>query len=161
MNINHRRWALRITVAGALVALTCFWPSIRLMAFNPQPDPPGFAVIGFVPGETMRIYTYCVAKPIGTIPPGPCDVQITFRNLSGATLKTVEQTVQPGETGHLDLPSTAIKFPNGSNHIGIYPQVDFATGHIIPSVETFDTTTGESHIASEAAVPRLSLIAGQ
>jgi len=142
----------------AVAVIACLFFVARIRAFNPQPDPPGFGTISIVPGETMRLYSYCVALPINGFPPDPCSVQLTFHSVTGAVISTVTGNLQPGATGHLDLLSTQIKFGTGVNHLGIHPEVAIESGHVIPSVETFDTASGASHMNAVAAVPRLSLI---
>jgi hypothetical protein len=61
-------------------------------------DPPAvFSAANIVLGETLRVNIVNLGDP--TLPPGPCNVQITFVNVSGQTLKTSNVSVNVGSIG--------------------------------------------------------------
>src|SRR5258708_2238453 len=74
-------------------------------AFNPQPDPPGFGMIGITAGQTLRLNVSNVALPPARgCPPGPCRVELAFFDSAGGLLlPAVQTTLQPGVSTHLDL----------------------------------------------------------
>ena len=88
-----------IYVFGAAIAgLVCAW---TLRAFNLQPDPPAFALIGVTPFETARLGVVNVGE--ASVPPGPCRIQLQFADVQGNALKQDVVTVMPGHAASLDL----------------------------------------------------------
>jgi hypothetical protein len=54
------------------------------MAFNPQPEPPGFGAIGIVSSQTARLNVFFAPQP-SDFPPGPCTgmIQLRFYDAAG------------------------------------------------------------------------------
>jgi len=95
---------MAIIAAASLLALT------PARAFNPQPDPPGFGMLGVNPGETLRlsIANQGTLNPDG-FPPGPCRVELGFVDGQGNGVgTTLTQVLKPGASVHLDLDGNGI-----------------------------------------------------
>lgn len=91
----------RTTLLGLLLGSLAAAP---LFAWNPQPDPPGYGMIGIVPGETLRLNVSNVPLASPGVPPDPCRVELTFVDDAGTPLlPAVQRTLAPGESAHLDL----------------------------------------------------------
>lgn len=72
-----------ILTAIAALAFMRFAPQ-KVEAFNPQPDPPAFGIVGITWGQTLRV-NVVNTKGISTseVPPGPCRVVMTFLDANG------------------------------------------------------------------------------
>jgi len=100
-----------------------FWLTIRVRAFNPQPDPPAFGLVSVNPGQTLRLNVVNRLQPppepdrLGRstrhamlafnmyradVPPGPCATAHLF-----ADRQSCEVTLAPGEAASFDLTSAA------------------------------------------------------
>ncbi|MGH7752939.1 MAG: hypothetical protein ACREN5_08995, partial [Gemmatimonadales bacterium] len=70
----------------ALAAAPC-----AVLAFNPQPDPPGFGMVGITQGQAV-VLNVVLGDPPGDIePPGPdraCQLTLSFVDASGRALMT-------------------------------------------------------------------------
>ena len=105
------------------MALMAFWLTIRVRAFNPQPDPPAFGLVSVNPGQTLRLNVVNRLMPptdpdrLGRstrhamlafnmyradVPPGPCATAHPF-----ADRQSCEVTLAPGEAASFDLTSAA------------------------------------------------------
>ena len=103
------------------MALMAFWLTIRVRAFNPQPDPPAFGLVSVNPGQTLRLNVVNRLSPptdpdrLGRstlhamlafdmyradVPPGPCATAHRF-----ADRQSCEVTLAPGEAASFDLTS--------------------------------------------------------
>jgi len=100
-----------------------FWLTIRVKAFNPQPDPPAFGLVSVSPGQTLRLNVVNRLTPPpepdrmgratrhamlafdmyrADVPPGPCATAHRF-----ADRQSCEVTLAPGEAASFDLTSAA------------------------------------------------------
>lgn len=162
MRIPRFHFRSRLAIPAALLALAFVWTyghrPVLAQFFNPQPDPPGFGIFGIVQGETARIHVLCNDHSIGGHPPDPCSVQLQFKNSANAILKSATLSLQPGQYGRLDLPSTDLKWNPGQLRWEVRPNVEFESGHVLVTAQSFDTATGFGHLFINAAVPRLSLL---
>lgn len=162
MPTKSLRFATVLAMALLFAFLGGFWTSrnhsVYAQFFNPQPDPPGFGIIGVIVSETARVNVLCIDHKIAGTPPDPCTVQIQFRNASNTVLKGATLSLNPGQYGHVDVAASSLKFPDGQNRLELRPNVEFQSGHVLATAETFDTNTGQTHVFTNAAVPRLSLI---
>src|SRR5882724_1236213 len=76
----------------------------QALAFNPQPDPPGFGMFGIVPGETMRLNVANPDVASGKQIPPPCRVELSFVDGAGNLLvPAVQQPLRAGESAHIDV----------------------------------------------------------
>jgi len=100
-----------------------FWLTIRVRAFNPQPDPPAFGLVSVNPGQTLRLNVVNRLTPPpepdrmgratrhamlafdmyrADVPPGSCPTAHRF-----ADRQSCEVTLAPGEAASFDLTSAA------------------------------------------------------
>ena len=80
---NRKRQTLIIAAItlAALAAIGIAFKAQRVAAFNPQPDPPGYGLVGITDVQSIRINAVNTAPP-GT-PPDPCRVVMIFRDANG------------------------------------------------------------------------------
>ena len=86
---KHRIGFIALGVLGACGG------AFQLWAFNPQPDPPAFAMVGIDPSATVRLNVV----NIGSVPPGPCDVGLAFADSAGRILMQVKSPPDRRYTG--------------------------------------------------------------
>ncbi len=129
----------------------------RAFAFNPQPDPPGFGMIGLCAGQSLRINVANVDLPaLNEFPPGPCRVEIAlYDELGNLLLPAVEKTLTAGRSTHIDLngddvltrdlmrrevrPSVRLLSNTTRDGAGLLPP-----GPCRATVELFDNQTGRT-----------------
>src|SRR6476619_3236803 len=77
---NKKRQTLIIAAIAlaALAAIGIAFKAQRVAAFNPQPDPPGYGLVGITDLQSIRINAVNTAPP-GT-PPDPCRVVMDVRD---------------------------------------------------------------------------------
>ncbi len=83
---NKKRYSLIaiFMVAAGFTAAAIVYKTQRVGAFNPQPDPPGFGMVGLTQGQSIRINVVNTAPaPDPNAPPDPCRVVLTFRDVNG------------------------------------------------------------------------------
>jgi hypothetical protein len=136
-----------LTLLAGLLLLA--WPALRVKAFNPQPDPPAFGLIGVDPFETARLNAVCADGPLpGEVAPGPCDIVLVFRDISGRALKQMTATLLPGQGTSLDLRGAEVLSPTAvgdfaGRRVDVHPWIRPAgRGFIFATVEVFDNLTG-------------------
>jgi hypothetical protein len=156
----------KMTVLAA-AALLLMWSALRVKAFNPQPDPPAFGMIGVDPSETVRLNAVCADGPLpGDVPPGPCAVTLVFRDSSGRALKQSTQTLLPGQGAFLDLRGAEATPPPDPDRIGrrteVHPWIQpVGRGFIFATVEVFDDATGRVSAALNPTEPKsLGILGG-
>jgi hypothetical protein len=143
----------RICAALAIAALISVWPVWRAKAFNPQPDPPAFGLIGVDPFQTARLNVVCADTPLpGGVNPGPCDVTLAFRDMSGRVLTMMAVSLRPGEGRSLDfrgmLSATA-------GRMEVQPFIaPTGRGFVLATVELFENLTGRTAAALNPTEPR-------
>ena len=103
--------------------------------------------------ETARLNAVCADTPLpGGVNPGPCDVTLAFRDMSGRMLKTMTVTLRPGEGRSLDfrgIESAAL------SRMEVQPYVAPAGhGFVLCTVELFETFTGRTSVALNPTEPR-------
>ena len=92
--------ALAILPYAAMLAAAAIpaWAQTTLPA-----DPvKAYSSIGLIPGETLRVNVVNLGGTQG-FPPGPCMVEMGFVNLAGASFKTMNETIPPGQSAFLTL----------------------------------------------------------
>ena len=121
MKTRRRLVTTFASCAFIAMALMAFWLTIRVRAFNPQPDPPAFGLVSVNPGQTLRLNVVTRLSPppepdrLGRstrhamlafnmyradVPPGPCATAHLF-----ADRQSCEVTLAPGEAASFDLTS--------------------------------------------------------
>src|SRR5262249_46802657 len=135
-------------------------------AFNPQPDPPGYGMIGVAAGQTMRLNVSNVELPVTRgFPPGPCRVELTFLDSSGGELvPAVMKELPPGQSAHIDLNADMLT-RTGSLRMEVRPSLKFLStsptpgnsgfppGPCVTSVEIIDNTSGKTVSAYKPQSP--------
>jgi hypothetical protein len=112
--MNKRNIFSKLSIAIAFVAIAStvtIWEVRRVRAFNPQPDPPGFGMVGITSGQTIRLNMVNLAVAVdGQLPPDPCRVVLTFRDANGRPFTNSDGQVirravelQTGQSAFLDL----------------------------------------------------------
>ena len=155
-----------LTLAGGWVALQ------SAQAFNPQPDPPRYGMIGITPGETLRINVANPQLPSATLP-RPCRVELTFLDSTGnPLLPPVQRTLEAGQSAHFDLNGDAL-FPTGTGDVLLRAEVrpvvrvlpnptDVGSAFVPPdpcvsSIELFDNATGKTRVSAGLQNPGVIL----
>ncbi len=126
-------------------------------AFNPQPDPPGYGMVGITDGQTIRINVVNTNEPDSSFPPDPCRVVLNFRDADGNLFRNsdgqpIRRIVQlpAGQSAFLDLngdvfaragriqlrPVARVQQPDG---VGSLPP-----GPCIPTVEVIANASGRT-----------------
>jgi hypothetical protein len=96
----------RLAVAGVIaVALAVGALSQRAGAFNPQPDPPGYGMIGIADGQTARLNVVNLGVPDPTtgVPPDPCRMRLQFVDADGNVLVSRGIAPEMGHSAFLDF----------------------------------------------------------
>ncbi|MGI8788180.1 MAG: hypothetical protein ACR2HG_10510 [Pyrinomonadaceae bacterium] len=168
-----------LTTTFAAIAILATFGIIRnfqkVEAFNPQPDPPGFGLVGITQGQTVRINVVNPALPDPNIPPDPIRATLNFRNADGELFRNangnpISRTVllQAGKSVSLDLNGDDFgRMADTTGRIQLRPvaRIQQADGNgnippdpIIPSVEVFNNANGRTQflVSSLPAVQRAS-----
>jgi len=148
-----RNITLGFVVAGAC-AVIAIGASAVLRAFNPQPDPPGFGMVGIAAGQTARLNIVNLGNGPSDIPP-PCRASLQFFDDQGNLLVDRRVRVEAGNAAFLDL---APSFPP-TNGVGdvlvplraeIRAAIDTPDGELPPpckaTLEIFDNASGRTSI---------------
>ena len=98
----------------------------RAAAFNPQPDPPAFGMIGITHEQTARLNVNwgdvnpgpCRSR--GEVDPGPCRVQVEliFVDSQDNVLLRSNETLMPGHAAFLDLDGATLPRDTGPPSAG-------------------------------------------
>ncbi len=149
-----RTFGYSLIAALAALAIVAVWHTPRAHAFNPQPDPPAFGMLGIAPYETVRVNAACADGPLpGGVPPGPCRVTLAFRDASGQILKQATVGLNPGAGTFLDL--TTAEAGVSGRRVEVQPFISPAgMGFVLASVEVFDDFTGRTVVALNTTEPK-------
>jgi len=153
-------WLFHSLLLGTLVNLTL---ATSVPAFNPQPDPPAFSMIGITPDQTARLNVVCSNQEVRSVNPGPCRVTLMFLDSQGRELKSETLTLRPGQADFLDLTGSEIPFTRDTNRFELQPCIrpTSDSGRLVSAVQVFDALTGKTSVVV-TPLPRLSLLqAGQ
>ncbi len=76
-----------------------------VLAFNPQPDPPGhyYGLLGLVTGQRMAVHVVNRQLPDRALPPGPCRASIQVLNMAGDVVARRDVRVMPGQAASLTV----------------------------------------------------------
>jgi hypothetical protein len=142
-------------------------------AFNPQPDPPGFGLIGLTASETLRLnVSNITAAGPQKSPPDPCKVEITFLDGAGVELlPAVQITLKPGTSTSVDLNGaditrgvTGVDSTNAVvlSRVEVHPVIkiipnardaQFPPGPCVSTIELIDNQTGRTFLTSGPQKP--------
>ena len=139
----------------AVVAMLLLLPARKVRAFNPQPDPPVFGLLGVSIFQTARVNVVCADGPLpGGVNPGPCDAVVAFNDTSGQAVKTMTATLLPGQAASLDLRGADLIRSLGSR-VELQPVIQpSGQGFILASAEVFDNFTGNTLVALNPTEPK-------
>ena len=150
---RSRRMALGFIVAGVCAGVG-IGASVVLRAFNPQPDPPGFGMVGIAAGQTARLNIVNLGNGPSAIPP-PCRATLQFLDDQGNLLANQHVRVEAGNAVFLDL---AASFPS-TNGVGddlappraeIRAAIETPDGELPPpckaTLEIFDNASGRTSV---------------
>ncbi len=137
-----------------LFSVLALFAAAPLMAFNPQPEPPGFGFIGIVSSQTARLNISYSAppEPEHGFPPGPCTglLQLRFYGQSGNVVAEKTTRVALGGSESLDF-TTSFHDIAPTSRSAIRAQASWVTvppgpcrGAVIGHVEVFSNATGET-----------------
>jgi hypothetical protein len=143
-----------IAVAGAVVGVGV----AHLKAFNPQPDPPRFGMVGIAEGQTARLNLVNLLTPgAATVPPGPCRAELQFLDGDGNVVVSRLVRLEAGHAAFLDFAPT---FSPPINNVGdvaaplraeIRANVELGVAGIPPgpcraTLEIFDNVTARTSV---------------
>jgi hypothetical protein len=123
-----------------------------IQAFNPQPDPPGFAMIGFTPESQYAVLNVSNVAIPGLSVGGTCQVQLSFSDGQGRTYKQEIVTLEQGKSASLplmasDTPPTTVNTVDAVSNprIELLPAVQRdGACFLTSSVEVVQTATGQT-----------------
>jgi hypothetical protein len=151
-NLRSRRVAA-LGVVAVLLGVGAL--SRQAGAFNPQPDPPGYGMVGIADGQTARLNLVNLRTPDATgLPPGPCRARLQFVDADGNELAS--RGVAP-EAGHATFLDFAARFVPVNTVDAAAPlraeiRAVVLTDNGIPpgpcrvTLEIFDNATGRSQV---------------
>jgi hypothetical protein len=154
MSVKTAR-ARYVAAASVAVLVGAGLLSRSATAFNPQPDPPRFGMVGIVDSQTARLNLVNLGIPTPDgLPPGPCRAHLKFFDGEGNLLASQRVDLKPGQAAFLDF---APSFNPPVNDTNSGPQRAEIRGAIVPidgayappckaTVEIFDNATGRSSI---------------
>jgi hypothetical protein len=153
--INRLMRSRTMAIGGAAVLLGLGALSRTVGAFNPQPDPPGFGMVGIAEGQTARINVVNLGNVDPQLPPDPCRVELQFFDAAGNPIAAGRARVKPGQAASLDYvasfaPADVVTGAVAPARAEIRPAVNTDTG-VLPtqcraSVEIFDNSTGRTAV---------------
>ena len=101
---SSRLW--KWVASSALAALILVATAGMVVAFNPQPEPPGRWVLGLTNEETASL------TAVNTAEKGTCEVSFELRDADGRTLATETFSIRPGTFASLLYPPDPIHPPD-------------------------------------------------
>jgi hypothetical protein len=152
---------LIVGIAASTVAIVVVGFVARLLAFNPQPDPPGFGMVGIVEGQTARLNLVNLGNGPSEFPP-PCRATLQFFDGEGNVLAERRVRLEAGRAAFLDLTPTSIP----ANTVGdvlappraqIRAAINPTGGEYPPpcraTLEIFDNATSRTGILYQGNIP--------
>jgi hypothetical protein len=163
--MKNRRTFMIASAAFILIGLATFgflrYSPQQVRAFNPQPDPPGYGLVGITNGQTVRISVVNTGLADSNLPPDPIRVVMTFRDTDGNLFRNSDGNpirrvvlLKGGESALLELNADNFaRIADASGRIQLRPvvQIQQADGTnqappdpCIPSVEVFNNSNGRT-----------------
>lgn len=97
------------TLCALLGLLFSLSPWAQAADFNPQPDPPGFGMLGLTNGQTARLNVVLDREPGQTVPPDPYRVTLYFLNGDGTILAQQAFSLVIGQAASLDYAAPTLR----------------------------------------------------
>jgi hypothetical protein len=156
MELTMFNRSLVLGVAAGALIVGAAWTT--LSAFDPQPDPPAFGVVSITPDQTIRLNAVCSEHGVNGFPAAPCKAELMLHDAAGNVLVSQIVKLRPGQTTFLDYTVGLRTTP--LDRVGIVPCVlpDPQRGRILPTVEVFDSATGQTAFLAAPVTPRLSFV---
>ncbi len=146
----------RIAIGGFVALLLAVGVlSKHAGAFNPQPDPPGYGMVGIATGQTARlnIVNVGVVDPTTGIPPGPCRARLQFVDGDGNELASRGVAPEMGHAKFLDFTQSFVPVDTAAAApLRAEIRAVVLTDNGVPpgpcrvTLEIFDNVTGRSDI---------------
>lgn len=101
-----------MTKLAVVAGLALVGGAVAPRAFNPQPEPPGFGMVGITPDQTIRLSVANLGgcrQPNG-LPPGPCRamVEMAFFDSDGNVLKRDVRSIEAGRGTWFDCDGSVV-----------------------------------------------------
>ncbi len=131
--MKNKRTLTIASVAFILIGLAAFgilrYLPQQVRAFNPQPDPPGYGLVGITNGQTIRITVINTTNPPDPdTPANPARVLLNFRDGDGNLFRNPDGSpirrialLKGGESTLLDL--NADNFVRGNGRLTLRPDI--------------------------------------
>jgi hypothetical protein len=144
-----------VAAASVAVLIGAGLLSRSATAFNPQPDPPRFGMVGIADSQTARLNLVNLGIPAPDgFPPDPCRAHLKFFDGEGNLLASRRVDLKPGQAAFLDF---AASFNPPVNDTDAGPLRAEIRAALVPidgaypppckaTVEIFDNATGRSSI---------------
>lgn len=166
----YRSRSTRLVCAGVAVALIALWPltgqTFQIKEVEPGSDPE-WAPVTLVAGQNVRLNLVNTVPDSPDLPPGPCQVEVTFLDASGraiadgsvldlgpgqsATVMGPTPHMRDGETAPATrLVRPALRFVDNPDFKGLRAARRACT--VIPMMEVFSEETGGTLFLSPAAL---------
>jgi len=142
-------------VGGFAILLAVGVLSRHAGAFNPQPDPPGYGMVGIADGQTARlnIVNIGVIDPTTGLPPDPCRVRLQFVDADGRELASRGVAPEMVHAKFLDFTPTFVPVndvaaapPRAEIRAVVLTDNGVPPGPCRVTLEVFDNVTGRSQI---------------
>jgi hypothetical protein len=142
-----------IAVASAAVGVGV----ANLKAFNPQPDPPRFGMVGIAEGQTARLNLVNLTPPgPPDVPPDPCRADLQFLDGDGNVVTSRLVRLEAGHAAFLDLSPTFVPVNTVGDAVApsraeIRANVNLGVAGLPPgpcraTLEIFDNTTAQTTV---------------
>ena len=131
--MKNKRTLIIAAAAFVLLGLSAFgffrYLPQTVKAFNPQPDPPGYGLVGITNGQTIRVTVVNTTNPPDPdTPANPARVVLNFRDGNGNLFRNPDGSpirriafLKGGESTSLDL--NADSFVRGNQRITVRPDI--------------------------------------
>lgn len=147
-----------ITIAAVGVGVA------HLRAFNPQPDPPRFGMVGIAEGQTARLNLVNLIPPgPPDVPPDPCRAELQFLDGDGNVVASRRVQLEAGHAAFLDFTPAFVPINTNGDastplRAEIRASVNVGVGGIPPgpcraTLEIFDNTTGRTSVFTPPGPP--------
>jgi hypothetical protein len=141
----------RILLIAALAVCCIGWVKVS-QAFNPQPDPPGFGPIGMLPASQYAQLNVTNVGISGTPIGGTCEVELSWADAQGRTLKRSMVTLPLGKSTSLQLTAADLA-PATTDGATPGPRVELlpvvqrgGLCFLASSIEVIGTATGQTSV---------------
>jgi len=119
------------------------------VAFDPQPDPPAFAMATLSSDQVMRMNVTCFNHDVAGDSPKPCTGAVLFHDAAGNVIEKGSYSLEPGQTKSFRVAPPPTR---GGSLVGIVPCVlPEPGGRAVPGVEITDGAGGVALLINPAA----------